>query len=108
MTGSMLTRNNRSMETRLCAAVAAAVWLLAGCASTRHQAPVEERTGTPRVVAPVASAASAPADSGKLEAPKPGAENAGKNGYYTVRQGDTLIRIALENGQNWKDVAKWN
>ena len=40
--------------------------------------------------------------------PLPGAENAGKPGYYTVRPGDTLIRIALETGQNWRDIARWN
>jgi len=38
----------------------------------------------------------------------PGAENAGKPGYYTVKPGDTLIRIGLETGQSWKDVARWN
>ena len=40
--------------------------------------------------------------------PLPGAENAGKPGYYSVKPGDTLIRIALENGQNWRDLVKWN
>lgn len=40
--------------------------------------------------------------------PLPGAENAGKPGYYTVKPGDTLIRIGLENGQGWKDIARWN
>ena len=29
-------------------------------------------------------------------------------GYYTVKPGDTLIRIGLDNGQNWKDLVKWN
>lgn len=38
----------------------------------------------------------------------PGAENAGRPGYYTVRPGDTLIRIGLEHGQSWKDLARWN
>lgn len=38
----------------------------------------------------------------------PGAENAGKPGYYTVKPGDTLIRIGLESGQSWKDIARWN
>ncbi|MBC5766187.1 peptidoglycan DD-metalloendopeptidase family protein [Ramlibacter sp. GTP1] len=83
-------------------AVAAAV-LLAACSSPqRAPAPVVDRSPTARatVVAP------APAP----EAPKvlPGAENAGKAGYYTVKPGDTLIRIALDNGQNWRDVARWN
>jgi lipoprotein NlpD len=38
----------------------------------------------------------------------PGAENAGKPGYYTVRPGDTLIRIGLDHGQNWRDIVRWN
>ena len=37
-----------------------------------------------------------------------GAENAGKPGYYTVKPGDTMIRVGLESGQNWKDLVKWN
>ena len=66
--------------------------LLAGCASPRRApAPVEDRGSVrPGVAAP----APAPA------APLPGAENAGRPGYFTVRPGDTLIRIALETGQN--------
>jgi lipoprotein NlpD len=78
--------------------------VLAGCASTsRSPAPVEDRSGTPAVVQPAVVAMPA-------EPPKvlPGAENAGKPGYYTVRQGDTLIRVALENGQNWRDLVRWN
>jgi lipoprotein NlpD len=38
----------------------------------------------------------------------PGFENAGKPGYYTVKPGDTLIRVGLETGQNSKDIARWN
>lgn len=29
-------------------------------------------------------------------------------GYYTVKRGDTLYRIALEHGQDHRDVANWN
>jgi len=55
------------------------------------------------------SGASAPAASSEVaKAPPPGAENAGKPGYFTVRPGDTLIRVGLETGQNWKDLVKWN
>jgi lipoprotein NlpD len=86
--------------------------LLAGCASTYNRAPIEDRNPaankTPAVVAaPATAPASAPAitDANK---PLPGAENAGKVGYYTIKPGDTLIRIGLENGQNWKDLVKWN
>jgi len=39
---------------------------------------------------------------------KPGAENAGKPGYYTIKPGDTLIRVGLETGQNARDIARWN
>ncbi|MDY0746637.1 peptidoglycan DD-metalloendopeptidase family protein [Paucibacter sp. R3-3] len=83
---------------------------LSACSVTpRRAAPVEDRpiSGV-RPVAPSASAptqaASAPTDA----KPLPGAENAGKPGYYTVKSGDTLIRIALDNGQNWRDLVKWN
>ncbi len=56
---------------------------------------------TPPAVAPLP----APADAVK---PLPGAENAGKPGYYTVKPGDTMIRIGLEQGQNWRDIVRWN
>lgn len=37
-----------------------------------------------------------------------GFEHAGKPGYYTVKPGDTLMRIALENGQSPRDIAAWS
>ena len=40
--------------------------------------------------------------------PMPGAENAGKPGYYTVKPGDTLIRIGLDTGQTTRDIVRWN
>jgi lipoprotein NlpD len=40
--------------------------------------------------------------------PPQGIENAGKPGYYTVKPGDTLLRIALENGQSMQDIARWS
>lgn len=92
------------------------VLLLAGCASSKVPAPVEERAPFPRAAAAPASAASAPVVTLPVtppaaEAPTkppPGIENLGKPGYYAVRNGDTLIRIGLENGQNWKDLVRWN
>lgn len=27
---------------------------------------------------------------------------------YTVKPGDTMIRIGLDSGQNWRDIARWN
>lgn len=32
----------------------------------------------------------------------------GKRSTYTVQSGDTLALIAMKNGVNWRDVAKWN
>ena len=80
-----------------------ATLVLAGCASSTHRAPVEERAGGTRGNVP-ASSASASAENKQ----PPGAENAGKPGYYSVKPGDTLIRIGLETGQNWRDIARWN
>ena len=78
---------------------------LAGCNTTRNRAPVEDRTSVVKPV-PAGQAVNAAApDTGK---PLPGAENAGRPGYYTVKPGDTLIRVGLESGQNWKDLVKWN
>lgn len=78
-----------------------ALAMLAGCAAPRRTpAPVEDRG--PRVAAPAATAVVEPARV------LPGAENAGKPGYYTVKPGDTVLRIALESGQNWKDIVRWN
>ncbi|WP_292451700.1 LysM domain-containing protein, partial [Methylibium sp.] len=86
------------------ALVAAAVLSLAACASgPRTAPPVEDRSL--RNVAPGAMPATGPLVDPAL---LPGAENAGKPGYYTVRPGDTMIRIGLETGQNWRDIASWN
>jgi lipoprotein NlpD len=92
--------------------------LLVGCASPTHKAPVESRAATPAPrpagtapapVAPAAPAASTPVAGAETPAKVlPGAENAGKPGFYTVKPGDTLIRIGLDNGQNWRDIARWN
>ena len=82
-------------------ALAAAVLLAAGCSSrSLNTAPVEDR-GTGQ---------SSQVTSGYDPSikPLPGIENAGKPGYYTVRPGDTMIRIGLETGRNWHDIARWN
>jgi lipoprotein NlpD len=99
-----------------------ALAVLAGCASPTHRAPVEDRKPSARpaatssgvAVSPVSAnnagstVAAAPVAEGVPAKPLPGAENAGKPGYYSVKPGDTLIRISLDNGQNWRDVARWN
>ena len=88
--------------------------LLGACASPPGKAPVEDRSwGSNRPSFPAEGAAGMPAPgtadaSPQAQAAPPGSENAGKPGYYTVKPGDALIRIGLEVGQNWRDLARWN
>ena len=86
--------------------VAMAGVLLSGCGTRLSKAPVEDR-GTSS-----GNASGSSSQPGVVVAtpikPLPGAENAGKPGYYTVKPGETLIRIGLDNGQSWKDIARWN
>ncbi|MBA3058741.1 MAG: peptidoglycan DD-metalloendopeptidase family protein [Gammaproteobacteria bacterium] len=78
--------------------------VLAGCGSRAlNRAPVEDRgarMGQPESVV---------LDPATLAVQQlPGFENAGKPGYYTVKPGDTLIRIGLEHGQVARDIARWS
>ena len=86
--------------------VALAGLALTGCGTRLNKAPVEDR-GTSSSSAP-APAVQPGAVVGAPIKPLAGVENAGKPGYYTVKPGDTLIRIGLETGQSWKDIARWN
>ncbi len=88
---------------RMLAAVLVVV--LSGCAASGRKAPVEERSVATKPPVAAAAPASAPE---AAPVPLPGAENAGKPGYYTIKAGDTLLRVALEHGQNWRDVVRWN
>lgn len=76
-----------ALPTSLLPALASAL-LLAACAS-QHPAPVEDRSipSASRSAPTVAEA---------------------RPGYYTVKKGDTLYSIALDNGQNYRDIAAWN
>ena len=105
--GIFMSRLNRLVGWGVCAAMAALV--LAGCSSrSLNRAPVEDRqtkSASPAAATSVASASVIDAIPAK---PPQGIENAGKPGYYTVKPGDTLIRIALDNGQSMQDVARWS
>ena len=63
--------------------------ILSGCGTTGVQAPVVERQ-------PSGGSAAAPDARDRDPA------------FYTVRRGDTLLRIALEHGQNYRDLVAWN
>ena len=94
----------RARLARLVMPVALAVCMLAaaGCTSVSlNRAPVEERGTNARNVPAVVVE---PVDVKQL----PGFENTGKAGYYSVKPGDTMIRIGLDNGQNWRDIVRWN
>ncbi len=100
--GSKVSRMTARMSMGVAAALAA--MLMVGCASSVfNRAPVEDRgtaAGRPGTVAADANAAYAK--------PLPGSENAGKPDYYTVKPGDTMIRIGLDTGQNWRDIVRWS
>jgi lipoprotein NlpD len=76
-------------------AAAVAALAAAGCANQPVGAPVVER-------APVAGLT--PASPVARLAPIPGAGT----GTYVVRPGDTLYSIALEQGVDYHDLARWN
>jgi lipoprotein NlpD len=76
--------------------------VLSACSTATRQAPVVDRPApaankAPRSQHPVTPPA-APAEEAKADA----------RGSYTVRKGDTLLRIALDFGQNYRDLVAWN
>lgn len=98
MTGIFMTRLYRRLGYGLC--ITAFTLVMVGCASKSfNRAPVEDRMGRAGVTAS--------SDIVPINQP-PGFENAGKPGYYTVKPGDNLLRIGLENGQSAHDLARWN
>ncbi|MEO7494638.1 MAG: peptidoglycan DD-metalloendopeptidase family protein [Massilia sp.] len=70
--------------------------LLSACGTGNVKAPVVERHPQPPVEQPRPPVVAAPEP--KDDAP----------GMYTVKKGDTLLRIALDNGQNYRDLVAWN
>ena len=103
-----MDKNEMVTNLRRLGALLLAATLMAGCTITPNRAPVEDRNAgskRPVAAAPLPAPLPAPVEAVK---PLPGTENNGKLGYYAVKPGDTLIRIGLENGQNWKDLVKWN
>ena len=72
-----------------------AVGLLTACSTPRRSAPVVDMA-TQSGAARVAQDAST------------GPRTADERGFYTVRKGDTLARIAQEFNQNYRDLVIWN
>jgi lipoprotein NlpD len=65
--------------------------LIAGCSTTRHSAPVVDRT------------------TGAVDIQtQTGPRQRDSRGYYIVRKGDTLHQISLDFGQSYHDLVTWN
>ena len=81
------------------AAFAASLIVLVAACATREPAPVEDRAARspPKIATP---------------APPPPAPTAteieARPQTYTVKRGDTLHQIALDNGLDYRDLAAWN
>ena len=86
-----------------CAAVLALVLLAAGCAM-RRAAPVEDRTSVTRAPA-IAPGTAPPPLSPSADSERKSAEAVAT---YTVKRGDTLYQIALDNGLDYRELAAWN
>ncbi|HEU5437623.1 MAG TPA: peptidoglycan DD-metalloendopeptidase family protein [Telluria sp.] len=84
-------------QTRLVLLLTLSLGLLAGCSTANRRAPIVERqpAPAPTVVRP------APVQSSSEERDE-------ARGIYVVKKGDTLLRIALDHGQNYRDILLWN
>ena len=94
----------RALVTAVCVTSA---WGLIGCKTPPNQAPVEERgalkqNGSHPVLPPTDTSKVAAAAANTT----PAVET--RSPTYTVKPGDTLMRIGLETGQGWRDIARWN
>jgi len=82
----------------------AVLLMLGGCMVSKQPAPIVERSpeptrpaaGKPKPAAPVATPSARPA----ADDPRPET--------YIVKRGDTLYGIALDHGQDYRDIARWN
>lgn len=81
----------KNVPTLILLTAVSAVALLSACSTPRTKpATVVDRSRTDVVVAaPVASVPTPP-------------------GYYRVKRGDTVLRIALDQGQSYRDIVRWN
>ena len=82
-----------AMPSRRCSLLSATLLLLAiaGCSTTPNRAPVFDHS-------PALGAAPPATNSPPPTGP----------GYYTVKRGDTLYGIALQFGQDYRQLAQWN
>jgi len=77
--------------------------VLSACSTETRQAPVIDRPAPPAANKGPRVPHPAPAPAPANDEPK-----ADARGGYTVRRGDTLLKIALDFGQNYRDIVAWN
>lgn len=82
---------HQTLSIRLLLAATAAVAVLSACSTPRT---------TPATVVD-RSRIDSPASSAPATVPTP-------PGYYRVKRGDTVLRIALDQGQSYRDIVRWN
>ena len=95
---------NRSWWTGL---ALVATLVIAGCSTPSGPVPVEDR-GTMSKAPAAGLPGVSPMTVDSQGRPWAGIENSGTPGYYAVRPGDTIRRIANETGQTWQNIARWN
>ena len=71
------------------------IGLIGACSSTHNSAPIVDRTPGQASRAVAAT-------------PKIPAKASDEHAYYTVKKNDTLYHIALDLGQNYRDIIAWN
>ncbi|WP_219210036.1 peptidoglycan DD-metalloendopeptidase family protein [Variovorax boronicumulans] len=96
---------NRSWWTGL---ALVATLVIAGCSTPSGPVPVEDRGTMSRSTGSAPGTGLPPITTDASGKPLQGIENYGKPGYYSVRPGDTIRRIANETGQTWQNIARWN
>jgi lipoprotein NlpD len=76
--------------------------ILVACTTTRNAAPVVDRTPATDSEGTATEVIKTPNGLGGAIG------NGSDGGTYVVKKGDTLLHIALDHGQNYRDVVIWN
>src|SRR5450830_1194944 len=88
----------RMKQTRLVFLLTLSLGLLSACSTYNRRAPIVDRQPAPVTVRPA-----------PVQAPQVSTEDKDEaRGVYVVKKGDTLLRIALDHGQNYRDILAWN
>ncbi|WP_426109860.1 peptidoglycan DD-metalloendopeptidase family protein [Massilia sp. PWRC2] len=83
-------------QTRCLLLLTLSLGVLCACSTAGRRAPIVDRP-----VTPVAVVRPAPVQT-------PAEDRDEARGVYVVKKGDTLLRIALDHGQNYRDILQWN